>query len=105
MTTMNENVVSEGVMSQVKKTKNTSVKNLRVEVFHNEEKTNHIIKNMCQVWKFIRAHYNDETNLKDQIKVFHNDNLIHDLYAEKKLSGKIWKIDRLHENMFVKKND
>ena len=101
----NNGAVSEEIINQVKKTKNTSVKDLTVNVISNGNSVGHVIKNMCQVWKFIHNYYNDENNLKDLIQVYHNGQLIHDLYAEKKLSGKIWKVDKLHVNKFVKEKD
>lgn len=96
--------VSEGIINQVKKTKNTSIKNLTVSVLKAEGKEDkQTIKNMCQVWRFIKTHYNDEKNLTDKITVYHNDILLKDIHAERKASGKIWMVDRLQIGKHVKK--
>lgn len=89
--------VSEGVIEQVKKTKNTSIKNLTVLVFKDENQIEtHTIKNMYQTWRFIEEHYNEDKNLKNTIQVYHNGNLLKEIHAEKKSSGAIWKIDRMN---------
>lgn len=96
--------VSEGIINQVKKTKNTSVKNLTVTILHeNGSKDSQIIKNMCQVWKFIKTHYNDDRNLTDKITVHQEDVLLKDIHAEKKASGKVWMVDRMQIGKHVKK--
>lgn len=96
--------VSEGIINQVKKTKNTSVKNLTVTVLHeNGTEDSQMIKNMCQVWKFIKTHYNDDCNLADKITVYQEDILLKDIHAEKKASGKVWMVDRMQIGKHVKK--
>ena len=95
--------VSEGIIENIKKTKNVSVKNLTVDVIHEDgaiEKINQ--PNMHQVWNFIHAHYNDKKNLKDCIKVYQGATLLKDIHAEEKASGKIWKVDRMQIGKHVK---
>lgn len=87
--------VSKGIIEQVKKTKNTSIKNLTVKVHHGDQTDENVIKNMCQVWKFIKNHYKNDTNLKDKIEVYFNGNLMKDIHAEKKHSGKVWMVDKM----------
>jgi hypothetical protein len=95
--------ISEGILNQIKKTKNTSVKNLTVTVLKNDGKSeSQIIKNMCQVWKFIKTHYNEDTNLMDKITVHQNDDLLKDIHAEKKASGKVWMVDKMQIGKHVK---
>ena len=74
--------VSQGIIEQVKKTKNTSIKNLTVKVKHGDKTSESVIKNMCQVWKFIKSHYTEPANMKD-------------IHAEKKHSGKVWMVDKM----------
>ena len=96
--TMKENTnggVSKAIIEQVKKTKNTSVKNLTVKVSHENDSTECTIKNMCQVWKFIKNHYADEKNMKDNIQVIFNGSVVKDIHAEKKASGKVWMVDKM----------
>lgn len=101
--TSNVGAVSENIMTQVKKTKNTSIKNLLVCINHEDGgEERHVIKNMCQVWKFIKNHYNVKENLKDKITVFHEDTLMKDIHAEVKGSGKLWMVDRLQIGKHVK---
>lgn len=96
--------VSEAIINQVKKTKNTSVKNLTVTVLKEEgQNESQTIKNMCQVWKFIKTHYNDEKNLTDKITIYQDDVLLKDIHAEKKASGKVWMVDRMQIGKHVKK--
>lgn len=96
--------VSESIINQVKKTKNTSVKNLTVTLLKDEgQNESQIIKNMCQVWKFIKTHYNDEKNLTDKITVHQGDVLLKDIHAEKKASGKVWMVDRMQIGKHIKK--
>ena len=97
--------VSEQIIERIKKTKNTSVKNLKVLVQHGEDTNERVIKNMCQVWKFIKNHYKDETNLKDQIKVYFNGSVMKDIHAEKKHSGKIWMVDKMQIGKTTNKKD
>lgn len=87
--------VSKGIIEQVKKTKNTSVKDLTVKIFHGGETNDTVIKNMCQVWKFIKSHYQEDKNLKDEIQVFFKGEMVKDIHAEKKHSGKVWMVDRM----------
>lgn len=87
--------VSQGIIEQVKKTKNTSVKNLTVRVHHGDQTNDQVIKNMCQVWKFIKNHYQDESNLADQIQVIFHGDVVKDIHAEKKHSGKVWMVDKM----------
>lgn len=91
----NIGAVSQNIIEQVKKTKNTSIKDLTVRVYHGENTDNTVIKNMCQVWKFIKAHYKNDSNLKDEIQVFFNGEMVKDIHAEKKHSGKIWMVDKM----------
>lgn len=95
--------VSKGIIEQIKKTKNTSVKDLTVKIFHESEMDNKVIKNMCQVWKFIKSHYKNEKNLKDEIQVFFKGEMVKDIHAEKKHSGKIWMVDKMQIGKTVKK--
>lgn len=88
--------ISEGILNQVKKTKNTSVKNLTVTVTKTDgESERQVIKNMCQVWKFIKTHYNEDGNMNDKITVHQNDLLLKDIHAERKASGKLWMVDKM----------
>lgn len=101
--TSNVGAVSDSIVTNVKKTKNTSVKNLLVVVNHSDGgEDRHIIKNMCQVWKFIKGHYNVKDNLKDKITVFQEKTLLKDIHAEVKASGKVWMVDRLQVGKHVK---
>ena len=102
MKASNVGAVSENIINQVKKTKNTSIKNLLVCVNHEGAEERHVIKNMCQVWKFIKNHYNTKDNLKDKITVFHNETLLKDIHAEVKGSGRLWMVDRLQIGKHVK---
>ena len=96
--------VSQGVLENVKKTKNTSIKNLRVDVEGADgNSVSHSIKNMCQVWKFCKEHYSNESCMKDFIKVYHDGKMLHDLHAEKKLSGKVWMVDKMQIGKHTKK--
>ena len=95
--------VSKNIIEQVKKTKNTSVKDLTVRVYHGDKTDNTIIKNMCQVWKFIKNHYTNNDNLKDEIQVFFNGEMVKDIHAEKKHSGKVWMVDKMQIGKTVKK--
>lgn len=96
--------VSQTIIENVKKTKNTSIKNLRVDVEGPEgNSVSHPIKNMCQVWKFIKDHYHDEKNLKDTVKVYFNGEVLKDIHAEKKHSGKVWMVDKMQIGKTVKK--
>ena len=87
--------VSQGIIEKVKKTKNTSIKNLTVKVYHGDKTSESTIKNMCQVWKFIKSHYTEPANMKDEIKVFFNGEVMKDIHAEKKHSGKVWMVDKM----------
>ena len=97
--------VSKKIIDQVKKTKNTSVKNLTVGVHHGEQEEKQVIKNMCQVWKFIKNHYKSESNLKDEIKVYFNGEVMKDIHAEKKHSGKVWMVDKMQVGKTTVKKD
>lgn len=97
--------ISEEIVEKVKKTKNTSIKNLRVDIDGPNGHSSETIKNMCQVWKFCKAHYSTESSMKDFIKVYHNNEIIHDLHAEKKASGKVWMVDKLQIGKHIKKKD
>ena len=87
--------ISENILEKVKKTKNTSIKDLTVTVQHGEETNDTVIKNMCQVWKFIKNHYKEDSNLKDEIKVYFKGKIMKEIHAEKKHSGKVWMVDRM----------
>ena len=95
--------VSQTIIENVKKTKNTSVKNLTVRVSSGGESSDTVIKNMCQVWKFIKNHYKDDSHLKDNVKVFFRGELMKDIHAEKKVSGKVWMVDRMQVGKTAKK--
>ena len=96
--------VSQTIIENVKKTKNTSIKNLRVDVEGPcGNSVSQSIKNMCQVWKFIKNHYQKEQNLKDTVKVYFNGEMLKDIHAEKKHSGKIWMVDKMQIGKTVKK--
>ncbi len=103
MKTSEIGAASEGIINQIKKTKNTSIKNLTVTVMKTDGSSNdQVIRNMCQVWKFIKNHYNEDRNLTDKITVYHNDVLLKDIHAEKKASGKLWMVDRMQIGKHVK---
>lgn len=108
---MNDNAaggVSKNIIETIKKTKNTSVKNLRVDIENDEGSSTSIpIKNMCQVWKFCKEYFSKDggQNLNHFIKVYHNGEIIHDLHAERKLSGKIWMLDKMQIGKHCKKRD
>ena len=87
--------VSQGIIEKVKKTKNTSIKNLTVKVYHEDKTSESVIKNMCQVWKFIKSHYTEPSNMKDEIQVIFNGEVVKDIHAEKKHSGKVWMVDKM----------
>jgi len=94
----NENKIAnigDGIIEAVKKTKNTSVKNLTVSILSENDKQTETIKNMCQVWKFIKSHYADDKNLSHKIEVYQGEKLLKDIHAEKKASGKVWMVDKM----------
>lgn len=95
--------VSKEIIENVKKTKNTSVKNLTVSISNGTNTNETIIKNMCQVWKFIKNHYKNDSNLKDNVKVYFNGALMKDIHAEKKHSGKVWMVDKMQIGKTTKK--
>lgn len=95
--------VSEGIIENIKRTKNVSVKNLTVDVIHENGSVDKINEpNMHQVWNFIHAHYTDKKNLKNTIKVYQGEKLLKDIHAEEKASGKIWKVDKMQIGKHVK---
>ena len=95
--------VSEGIIESIKKTKNTSVKNLTVDVLNEGTIVEKVPQpNMHQVWNFIHAHYNDKKNIKHCIKVYQGEKLLKDIHAEEKASGKIWKVDKMQIGKHVK---
>jgi len=92
----------EKIVTGVKKTKNTSVKNLTVNVIHEDGTDTMTIKNMYQVWNFIRGHYSDDKNLADKITVYQDNMLLKEIHAEKKTSGKVWMVDKMQIGKHVK---
>jgi len=100
------NNVSTGVLNAVKATKNTSVKNLTVNILDDAgtQIGTEKINNMHQVWKFINGHYNDRSNIKHRIQVFQGPTMLKDIHAETKASGKVWKVDQMQIGKHVKTN-
>lgn len=92
----------------VKKTKNTSVKNLNVIFYDHDNKVEHevVVPNMYQMWKGARNFYNNDKNLGKRITVEFNGEIIKDIHGEKKSSGRLWMVDKMQIGKHISnKND
>lgn len=84
-------------IEMVKKTKNTSVKNLNVTFYNhdNEVEREIIVPNMYQMWKGARNFYSNDANLGKRITVEFNGEIVKDIHGERKSSGRLWMVDKM----------
>ena len=94
----------EASVNQVKKTKNTSVKNLTVTYFDKNEnvEAKEIVPNMYQMWKGAKSYYSVNENLGKRMIVEFNGNIIKDIRGERKSSGRLWLVDKMQIGQHVK---
>lgn len=92
------------MVNMVKKTKDTSVKNLNVTFFgKNEEVENtKVVPNMYQMWKGAKEFYAIDENLGKRMIVEFNGNIIKDIRGERKSSGRLWLVDKMQVGKHVK---
>jgi hypothetical protein len=81
----------------VKKTKNTSVKNLNVTFYNHENEVERevTVPNMYQMWKGARNFYSNDANLGKRITVEFNGEIVKDIHGERKSSGRLWMVDKM----------
>lgn len=81
----------------VKKTKNTSVKNLDVTFYNHENEVEQkiVVPNMYQMWKGARNFYSNDANLGKRITVEFNGEIVKDIHGERKSSGRLWMVDKM----------
>lgn len=95
----------ETIVNQIKKTKNTSVKNLTVTYFDKNEnvESKGTVPNMYQMWKGAKSYYADDENLGKRMIVEFNGKIIKDIRGERKSSGRLWLVDKMQVGQHVKK--
>lgn len=101
------NVDNGGVsvmVNMVKKTKDTSIKNLNVTIFDKNEEieSTKVVANMYQMWKGAKEFYASDENLGKRMTVEFNGNIIKDIRGERKSSGKLWLVDKMQIGKHVK---
>ena len=84
-------------IEMVKKTKNTSVKNLNVTFYNHENEVERevTVPNMYQMWKGARNFYSNDANLGKRITVEFNGEIVKDIHGERKSSGRLWMVDKM----------
>jgi hypothetical protein len=94
----------ETTINLIKKTKNTSVKNLTVTYFDKDEKpeTTNVVPNMYQMWKGAKSYYSNDANLGKRMIVEFNGKIIKDIRGERKSSGRLWLVDKMQIGQHVK---
>lgn len=95
----------EKTVNEIKKTKNTSVKNLNVSFYNdkNEVEQTFIVPNMYQMWKGAKEFYANDENIGKRITVEFDGKIVKDIRGEKKASGKIWMVDKMQIGKHVSK--
>jgi hypothetical protein len=97
---MKGNIKMDGMnktIEMVKKTKNTSVKNLNVTFYNHENEVERevTVPNMYQMWKGARNFYSNDVNLGKRITVEFNGEIVKDIHGERKSSGRLWMVDKM----------
>lgn len=92
------------MVNMVKKTKDTSVKNLNVIFFDKNEEVENtkVVPNMYQMWKGAKEFYAIDENLGKRMIVEFNGNIIKDIRGERKSSGRLWLVDKMQVGKHVK---
>ena len=92
------------MVNMVKKTKDTSVKNLNVTFFDKNEEVENtkVVPNMYQMWKGAKEFYAIDENLGKRMIVEFNGNIIKDIRGERKSSGRLWLVDKMQISKHVK---
>ena len=92
------------MVNMVKKTKDTSVKNLNVTFFDKNEEVENtkVVPNMYQMWKGAKEFYAIDENLGKRMIVEFNGNIIKDIRGERKSSGRLWLVDKMQIGKHVK---
>ena len=92
------------MVNMVKKTKDTSVKNLNVTFFDKNEEVENtkVVPNMYQMWKGAKEFYAIDKNLGKRMIVEFNGNIIKDIRGERKSSGRLWLVDKMQIGKHVK---
>ena len=92
------------MVNMVKKTKDTSVKNLNVTFFDKNEEVENtkVVPNMYQMWKGAKEFYAIDENLGKRMIVEFNGNIIKDIRGERKSSGRLWLVDKMQVGKHVK---
>lgn len=87
----------EKTIESVKKTKNTTIKNLDVTIYNLDDKVESTLKvpNMYQMWRGAREFYNNDSNLGKRIVVEMNGKVLKDIHGERKSSGRLWMVDKM----------
>lgn len=96
----------EKTIDAVKKTKNTSVKNLQVTYYNENDVVDHVetVPNMYQMWKGAKSFYTNDENLGKRITVEFNGEIVKDIHGERKSSGRLWMVDKMQLGKNAKKN-
>lgn len=99
-----DNGSGDVLVELVKKTKNTSVKNLNVTFFDKNEnvESSKNVPNMYQMWKGAKEFYSDDENLGKRMIVEFNGSIIKDIRGERKSSGRLWLVDKMQVGQHVK---
>lgn len=94
----------EATIELVKKTKNTSVKNLTVTYFDKDEKPEltQVVPNMYQMWKGAKSYYSVDENIGKRMIVEFNGKIIKDIRGERKSSGRLWLVDKMQIGQHIK---
>lgn len=96
----------EKTIEAVKKTKNTTVKNLQVTFYNADNVVERVetVPNMYQMWKGARTFYEKDENLGKRITVEFGGEIIKDIHGERKSSGRLWMVDKMQIGKTSKKN-